>query len=248
MRGASLPQPPFPGPAIDLNSDMGEGVGEDDALLAVVSSANVACGAHAGDEAVMRRTVRAAKAAGVAVGAHPGFPDRANFGRVDLRMAPAGIEATVTAQIAALAAIAADEGVALAHVKPHGALYNMAAKDAAMADAIAAAIAAVDRALIMVGLPASALERAAAKAGLAFAAEGFADRAYEADGTLVSRAKPGALITDPDAAAAGALRMARDGRVRTICIHSDTPHAAAIGAAVRRAMDDNGVTVMGLRA
>lgn len=234
--------------AIDLNSDMGEGVGEDDALLAVVSSANVACGAHAGDEAVMRRTVRAAKAAGVGVGAHPGFPDRANFGRVDMRMGPAEIEATVTAQIAALAAIAAGEAVALAHVKPHGALYNMAAKDPVMAGAIAAAIAAVDRALVMVGLPASALERAAAKAGLAFAAEGFADRAYEADGTLVARSKPGALITDPDAAAAGALRMAREGRVRTICIHSDTPHAAAIGAAVRRAMDDNGVTVIGLRA
>ena len=230
---------------IDLNSDMGEGVGEDDALLAVVSSANIACGMHAGDPSVMRRTVRAAKAAGVAIGAHPGFPDREGFGRRDLQMPPAEIEDSVIFQIAALAGIAAAEGAALAHVKPHGALYNMAAKDAAMADAIARAIAQVDPALVMVGLPTSALQRAAAKAGLRFAAEGFADRAYEADGSLVSRAKPGALITDPALAAEGAVRMAREGRVATICIHSDTPHAAAIGASVRRALDEAGVRVAG---
>jgi UPF0271 protein len=182
------------------------------------------------------------------VGAHPGFPDLAGFGRREMRMAAGEIEASVIYQVAALAGVAASEGVTLAHVKPHGALYNMAAKDAGMAGAIASAIAAVDRRLVMVGLPASALERAAEQAGLTFAAEGFADRAYEADGTLVPRANPGALITDPAAAAAGALRMAREGRVRTICIHSDTPGAAAIGAAVRRALDDNGVTVAGLRA
>ncbi|HEX6322717.1 MAG TPA: 5-oxoprolinase subunit PxpA [Vicinamibacterales bacterium] len=238
---------------IDLNSDMGESfgawsIGADEALLRVVSSANVACGAHAGDPSVMRRTVRAAKAAGVSVGAHPGFPDLAGFGRREMRMAAAEIEDSVIYQVAALAGVAASEGVALAHVKPHGALYNMAAKDAGMAGAIASAIAAVDRRLVMVGLPASALERAAERAGLAFAAEGFADRAYEADGTLVPRSQPGALITDPAAAAAGALRMAREGRVRTICIHSDTPGAAAIGAAVRRALDDHGVTVAGLGA
>ena len=236
---------------IDLNSDMGESfgayaIGADAALLRVVSSANVACGAHAGDPSVMRRTVRAAKAAGVSVGAHPGFPDLAGFGRRDMRMSAQEIEDSVIAQIAALAGVAAVEGVRLAHVKPHGALYNMAVKDAGMADAIASAIAAIDRKLVMVGLPASALERAAGQAGLDFAAEGFADRAYEPDGTLVARSKPGALITDPAAAAAGALRMAREGRVRTICIHSDTPDAAAIGAAVRRAFDENGVTVTGL--
>ena len=238
---------------IDLNSDMGESfgayaIGADAELLQVVSSANVACGAHAGDPSVMRRTVRAAKAAGVAVGAHPGFPDLAGFGRREMRMSAGELEDSLIAQIAALAGIASVEGASLAHVKPHGALYNMAAKDDGMADAIAAAIAAVDRHLVMVGLPASALERAASRAGLAFAAEGFADRAYEADGTLVARTKPGALITDPALAAGGALRMAREGRVRTICIHSDTPHAAAIGAAVRRALDDNGVMVRGLRA
>jgi UPF0271 protein len=232
---------------IDLNSDMGEGVGADAELLEIVSSANIACGAHAGDAAVMRATVRAAQKAGVAAGAHPGFPDLEGFGRRDMQMSAVQIADTVRAQITALAAIASSEGVSLAHVKPHGALYNMAAKDRVMADAIASAIAAVDRALVMVGLPGSALEHAAREAGLPFAAEGFADRAYEADGSLVSRSKPGALITDPAAAAAGAIRMAREGRVRTICIHSDTPHAAAIAAAVRRALDAQGVRVAGLR-
>lgn len=228
---------------IDLNADMGEGAGADEALMDVVTSANVACGAHAGDEQTMRRTVRAAKAAGVVVGAHPGFPDREHFGRRELTMAPAEIEETVRTQIAALAAVARDEGVALAHVKAHGALYNMAARDIDMAAAIARAIAAVDPALVMVGLPGSALQRAAQAAGLRFAAEGFADRAYEPDGSLVARAKPGALITDPDHAAAGALRLAREGRVRTICIHSDTPGAVDIARAVRRALDAAGVRV-----
>ena len=231
---------------IDQNSDMGEGVGDDDALLGVVSSANIACGMHAGNPSVMRRTVRAAKAAGVAIGAHPGFPDPEGFGRRDMSMPPAEIEDSVLYQIAALAGMAAAEGASLAHVKPHGALYNMAAKDAAMAGAIARAIAEVDRALVMVGLPGSALERAAAEAGLRFAAEGFADRAYAPDGSLVPRSTPGALITDPALAAEGALRMARAGRVATICIHSDTPHAAAIGAAVRRALDEAGVRVVHL--
>lgn len=241
------------GPApIDLNSDMGESfgawtIGADAELLSVVSSANVACGAHAGDPSVMRMTVRAAKQAGVSVGAHPGFPDLAGFGRREMRMTPSAIEDCVIYQVAALTGVAAAEGVTLAHVKPHGALYNMAVKDRDLADAIARAIAAVDRALVMVGLPGSALERAAEDAGLAFAAEGFADRAYEADGTLTPRAKPGALVTDPAAAASGALRLAEGGRVRTICIHSDTPHAAAIALAVRTALDAHGFTVTGLR-
>ena len=228
---------------IDLNADMGEGSDADEALLGVVSSANVACGLHAGDPTVMRRTVRAAKAAGVAIGAHPGFPDREHFGRREMTLTPAEIENWVIFQIAAIAGIAAAEGARLAHVKPHGALYNMAAKDKTMAYAIASAIALVDPSLVMVGLPASALEHAATRAGLGFAAEGFADRAYEPDGSLVARSKPGALITDPAAAARGALALARGGRVRTICIHSDTPHAAAIGAAVRRALDAAGARV-----
>ena len=231
---------------IDLNADMGEGSEADQALLGVVSSANVACGMHAGDPSVMRATVRAAKAAGVAIGAHPGFPDREHFGRREMRMPSSEIENWVLFQIAALAGMAAAEGARLAHVKAHGALYNMAAKDRAMADAIAAAIAQVDPTLVMVGLPASALEHAAGRAGLPFAAEGFADRAYAPDGSLVARSQPGALITDPAAAADGALALARGGRVRTICIHGDTPGAAAIGAAVRRALDVAGLRVAGL--
>ena len=226
---------------------MGEGVGADAELLAIVSSANVACGAHAGDASVMRATVRAAKLADVSVGAHPGFPDLEGFGRREMRMPASEIETSVRDQIAALAGIAASEGVVLSHVKPHGALYNMAARDGAMADAIARAIAAIDASLVMVGLPASALERAAARAGLPFAAEGFADRAYEPDGSLTPRSRPGALIIDPGAAAAGALRLVREGRVRTICVHSDTPHAAAIAGAVRRVFDEHGFTVTGLR-
>lgn len=238
---------------IDLNSDMGESfgawsIGADTELLRVVSSANIACGAHAGDPSVMRRTVRAAKQAGVSVGAHPGFPDLAGFGRREMRMSPSAIEDAVIFQVSALAGVAAAEGVRLAHVKPHGAMYNMAVHDRDMAGAIASGIRAVDPSLVMVGLPDSALERAAGEAGLAFAAEGFADRAYEADGTLVARTQPGALITDPALAADGALRMARAGRVRTICIHSDTPHAAEIGAAVRRALDAAGIVLAGLRA
>lgn len=226
---------------------MGEGVGADAELLAIVSSANVACGAHAGDASVMRATVRAAKQAGVSVGAHPGFPDLEGFGRREMRMTPSEIEASVREQIAVLADIAASEGVPLSHVKPHGALYNMAAKDREMADAIARAIAAIDVTLVMVGLPASALERAATRATLPFAAEGFADRGYEPDGSLTPRSMAGALITDPDMAAAGALRLAREGRVRTICVHSDTPHAAAIAAAVKRAFDTHGIKMTGLR-
>jgi 5-oxoprolinase (ATP-hydrolysing) subunit A len=238
---------------IDLNADMGESfgawtIGADEALLGVVTSANIACGAHAGDPSVMRRTVRAARAAGVSVGAHPGFPDLAGFGRRELRMPAREIEDAIIAQIAALAGVAAVEGARLAHVKPHGALYNMAAKDDEMARAIAEGIAAVDRALVMVGLPASALERAAHAAGLPFAAEGFADRAYAADGTLAPRSQPGAVITDAETAAAGALALARAGRVRTICIHSDTPHAADIGAAVRAALQQGGFTLTGLGA
>jgi len=229
--------------SIDLNADMGEGAGADAALLALVTSANIACGAHAGDLATMRQTVRAAKAAGVAVGAHPGFPDREHFGRRELAMSPEEIEATVREQVRTLAAIAGEEGVRMAHVKAHGALYNIAARTRGVADAIARAIAACDPSLVMVGLPGSALEDAAHSAGLSFAAEGFADRAYEADGSLVARSKPGALITDPDTAAEGALRLAREGRVQTICIHSDTPGAVAIATAARRALEHAGIRI-----
>ena len=181
---------------IDLNCDMGESfgaytIGADAEVMPSISSANVACGYHGGDPAVMRRTVRLAREAGVAVGAHPGFQDLAGFGRREMSLAPQEIEDIVLYQIGALAAIAQSERVRLQHVKAHGALYNMAAKDRALADAIARAVAAFDRSLILFGLPGSELIRAGAACGLRVAAEGFADRAYEPDGSLTPRSLRG---------------------------------------------------------
>src|ERR671918_905303 len=180
---------------IDLNGDVGERTGpggSDSALMPHLTSANVACGFHAGDAGLMRDTVALAREHGVAVGAHPSFPDLEGFGRRELQFSPADVEDFVCYQVGVLAAIAAAQGVRLQHVKPHGALFNMAARDAALADAVARATASVDRSLILFGLPGSELIRAGERAGLATASEVFADRAYEADGTLVSRRKPGA--------------------------------------------------------
>jgi UPF0271 protein len=245
---------------VDLNSDVGESfgaytIGQDPILLPHVTSANVACGFHAGDPGVMRATIALAKQHGVAVGAHPGFPDLVGFGRRDLHATPREVEDFVVYQIGALAAIAAAQGVALQHVKPHGALFNMAARDAALADAIARATAAVDRSLILFGLPASELIRAGERAGLRTACEAFADRAYHRDGTLVSRRLPGAVIHDADVVEARVLRMATDRTVDavdgsvvrldidTICVHGDTRGAADLAARIRRALDASGVHV-----
>src|SRR5688572_17815605 len=178
-----------------------------------ITSANVACGYHAGDPGVMRATVRMARDAGVAVGAHPGFPDLAGFGRRNMAATPREVEDFVLYQVGALAAIAAAEGVRLQHVKAHGALYNMAVRDRTLADAIARAVASVDRSLIVFGLPGTELLRAAGDAGLAVAAEGFADRAYEPDGSLTPRSRPGAVVQDAAAVVDRAVRMARDGIV-----------------------------------
>src|SRR6188474_1308980 len=178
--------------SIDLNCDMGESfgaytIGADEAVMASITSANVACGYHGGDPSVMRRTIRLAREAGVAVGAHPGFPDLVGFGRREMRIAPRDVEDMVVYQIGALAAIARSEGVSLSHVKAHGALYNMAVTDNALAGALARAVMAVDPALIFFALPGSELARAASALGLQVALEGFADRAYEPDGTLTPR-------------------------------------------------------------
>lgn len=250
---------------IDLNSDLGESfgawrMGDDAALMRVVSSANVACGFHAGDPGVMRRTVAMAREHGVAVGAHPGFPDLAGFGRRDLRCAPQEVEDFVVYQVGALAAVAAAQGVRLQHVKAHGALYNMACVDAELAAAIARGTAAVDASLILFGLPGSALLAAGRRAGLRVAAEIFADRAYLADGALVPRARPGSVIHDPGHVVERAVRMARertvesiDGRIvaleaDTICVHGDTPGAAALAAQIRAALEAHGITVSSLAA
>jgi UPF0271 protein len=250
---------------VDLNSDVGESfgaytLGQDQILLPHITSANVACGFHAGDPSVMRVTVALARQHGVAVGAHPGFPDLVGFGRRDLNATPGEIEDFVVYQVGALSAVAGAQGARLQHVKPHGALFNMAVRDRELADAIARATAAVDRSLILFGLPGSELISAGRRAGLRTAAEVFADRAYEPDGTLVSRRKPGAVIHDPDAVVARVVRMAIERSViavdgstvafdlDTICVHGDTPGAAVLAARIREALERSGVDVKAVGA
>ncbi|MGA2741279.1 MAG: 5-oxoprolinase subunit PxpA [Bryobacteraceae bacterium] len=221
--------------AIDLNCDLGElpDAALEEALMAHITSANVACGGHAGDPTSMRRTVEMARRLGVAVGAHPSYPDRANFGRVEMALSAEQIAQTVCEQIGALAAVAGD----LAHVKPHGALYNVAAKNPDVARAIGEGVAWFGgRDLVLVGLAGSAMLDVWREMGFRVAAEGFADRRYEPDGSLRSRKFADALITDPHDAAAQALRLAGEGRVQTICVHSDTPGSVEIVAAVARAL------------
>jgi UPF0271 protein len=248
---------------IDINCDMGESfgpwtMGADEAVMPSITSANVACGAHAGDPRVMRRTVRAAREHGVAVGAHPGFADLQGFGRREIQADPAEVEDSLIAQIGALAAIARAEGVAVRHVKAHGALYNMAARDRRLADAIARAIKAFDPALIMFGLPQSPLIDAGIAAGLRVAAEGFADRSYEPDGSLTPRSRPGAVIHDATVVVERAVLMVRDGivltpdgkqiplKVDTICVHGDTPGAPELTKRIRAGLDAAGIQVRSL--
>jgi UPF0271 protein len=233
-------------------------MGADDDVMPNITSANVACGAHAGDPRVMRRTVRAAKRHGVSVGAHPGFADLQGFGRREMQVDPAEVEDTLIAQIGALAAIARAESVPLRHVKAHGALYNMAARDRRLADAIAAAIKAFDSSLVMFGLPKSPLVEAGVAAGLRVAAEGFADRAYEPDGSLTPRSRPGAVIHDPAVVVDRAVRMVRDGavltpagqeiplQVDTLCVHGDTPGAAELVKRIRAGLQAAGIQVRAL--
>lgn len=245
---------------IDLNADLGESygvftIGQDEALLQVVTSANVACGFHGGDPSTMRRTVRLAREAGVSIGAHPSFPDLVGFGRREMTCAPREVEDMVAYQIGALGGIAAAEGVRVRHVKPHGALYNMAGRDRALANAIVRAVAAVDRALVLYALAGSALVDAGRAAGLTVASEGFADRAYQADGALVPRSRPGAVIHDEGEVVRRTIALVREGivtaidgsrvplRVDTICTHGDTPGAAALVARLREALGAAGVTV-----
>jgi len=224
---------------IDLNADLGEGA-DDEAIYVLVSSANIACGGHAGDEATMALALRRAAEHGVAAGAHPSFPDRDGFGRVSVRMDPASLSASVEAQIRALAHVALTEGVRLTHVKPHGALYNDAARDADIAAAVADAVLRVSRDLVLVGLAGSVAITAWRSRGLTVAPEGFCDRGYDATGMLLPRTRPGAVLTDPDVAAAQALRLAREGQCRTLCVHSDTPGAVHLLAAIRKTLERAG--------
>jgi 5-oxoprolinase (ATP-hydrolysing) subunit A len=231
--------------AIDLNADLGEGPGEAP-LYALVSSANVACGGHTGDVASMREAVRLAVAHGVEIGAHPSYPDRDGFGRVSMTLPVAALADAIARQIDDLAQVAAGFGMALTHVKPHGALYNDAARDATIAGAIASAVLDAASDLIVVGLAGSRALDVWRDRGLRVASEGFADRAYESDGTLVPRSRPGAVLSDPARAAAQAVGLARGGRCETICVHSDTPRAAALLAEVRKALAEDGWVIAAL--
>lgn len=240
---------------IDLNADLGEGMAGEGALLALVTSASVACGFHAGDWMTMTAALERAKAAGVAIGAHPSLADRENFGRREQAIAPAEVFALVVYQLGAFQAVAKSLGMRPRHVKAHGALYNMAARDPELAEAVAGAICALDRNLILFAPGESALARAGAGSGLRVAREVFADRNYEPDGSLVPRRRPDALLHDAEEAAARALRMLREGVVRavdgsdiavaaeTICVHGDTPEAIAFATKLRAELAKAGILV-----
>jgi len=222
---------------VDLNADVGEECGQDAALMRCITSANVACGWHAGSVATMRETIRLARGHRVAVGAHPSFPDREHFGRRAMELPTAQITDMVIRQIDALAGIAAEEGIHLQHVKPHGALYNVAVRDRRVSDAIARGIASVDRSLILLGLPGSELTAAGKAIGLPTAGEAFADRAYRPDGTLVPRTEPGSVIEDPTEVLARIVSLAERPGVDTICVHGDTPGAAELASKIRAALE-----------
>jgi len=246
---------------VDLNGDVGESfglytMGDDEAILRHVTSANVACGFHGGDPSVMRRTVGLAVTGGVAIGAHPGFADLWGFGRREIQMQEQEVENLVAYQIGALAGVASAEGVRLNHVKPHGALYNMAARDRVLADAVARAVAAFDPTLILFGLSGSCLIEAGEGIALRTAAEVFADRAYLADGSLVPRERTNAVISDPEEVVDRALRVVQDGtllsvggdvielNVDTLCLHGDTPGSVLLAARLRNSLESAGVKVM----
>jgi UPF0271 protein len=240
--------------SVDLNADVGEGM-DDAELLPYVTSANVACGVHAGDPTTMDQTVLTALSRGVRVGAHPGYPDRANFGRVFIEMSADDIENLIVYQVGALAGFVRSRGGTLTHVKPHGALYHSAGEFPDVARAIAEGVRRVGTDLVLVGAAGSLLIGAGEDAGLAIAEEAFADRRYRSDGTLVPRGEPGALLLDPDEAAEQAVGLARDGvavaqdgtrvtvRADTICLHGDTPGAVEIAKRIHERFRDAGIRI-----
>ncbi|MBO5293421.1 MAG: LamB/YcsF family protein [Lachnospiraceae bacterium] len=248
---------------VDLNCDLGESfgaytIGMDERVLPFITSANVACGFHASDPSVMEKTVRMAKEKKIGVGAHPGFPDLLGFGRRNMNVSPDEARAYIIYQIGALQAFCKEQGVHLQHVKPHGALYNMAARDAALAEAVCAGVKAVDPELILLGLSGSQMLLAAESMGLRCAREVFADRAYEEDGSLVSRTKEGAMITDEELAVKRVLRMIVEGKVESvtgkdipiqadsICVHGDGEKALAFVEKIRGALTQAEVEIVPL--
>lgn len=245
---------------IDFNCDLGEGCGDDAAIIPLITSASIACGGHAGDESTMRTTLRLCREHGVAAGAHPGYPDRANFGRDALPLSPSEVGELITSQVAALAEIAASEGIRLAHVKPHGALYNVAARDPAVAGAIAEAVARIDPRLALFALSGSRLTAAGQAAGLRVAHEVFAERRYEADGSLTPRTHADAVIHDLEDAIAQVRGFVRNGtviarngeqvplRADTLCLHGDRADAARFARSIRDALEADGVRILPIGA
>lgn len=248
---------------IDLNSDLGEGfgaysAGSDAEMLPVVTSANIACGFHASDPVIMDRTVAAAAACGTGIGAHPGYPDLLGFGRRNLSASPAEIRAYVLYQLGALSAFCTAHGTKLSHVKPHGALYNTAAKDDLVSEAVCGAVADFDRDLILVCQGGSRTAVCAEKAGLRVAREVFADRRYERDGSLTPRSRPGSVLADPDACVRQVLRIVREKKVfasdgteipleaDTVCVHGDSPGALETARRIRAALEGEGIAVVPL--
>lgn len=240
---------------VDLNADLGEGAGCDRELLQLVSSANIACGFHAGDAQTMLQSVRWARESGVAIGAHPSFPDRENFGRTAMQLPAETVYAQVVYQVGALKVLTESEGGRLVHVKPHGMLYNQAARDPVLADAIASAVKAVDPLLILVGLANSELILAGERYGLATRQEVFADRGYQRDGSLVPRGQPGALVESDEQAIAQTLAMIQQGQIQslsgewvrvqadTVCLHGDGAHALDFARRLRQAFRQQQITV-----
>lgn len=243
-------------PRIDFNCDLGEGCGDDAAIVPHISSASIACGGHAGDDATMRATLRLCRLHGVAAGAHPGYADREQFGRRELALSTDDVATLVVAQLSTLARIADEEGMHLAHVKPHGALYNLASRDRAVADAIATAVAAFDPSLILFGLSGSLLTAAGSAAGLRVAHEVFAERGYGNDGRLLPRGTPGAVIDSVEAAIAQARALASTGtvtsagghrlnlRADTLCLHGDRADAAVFARSLRQALESDAVRIL----
>jgi 5-oxoprolinase (ATP-hydrolysing) subunit A len=233
---------------MDLNCDMGEipahiADGTQESLMRSITSVNIACGGHAGDDQTMKATIEQALRWSLAIGAHPGYPDRANFGRLERDLPLEEIERTIFEQVRALAAIAATCATTIVHVKPHGALYNQAVKRPDLAAAIAEGVARFSKDVVLVGLAGSQMLDVFRARGFKVAAEAFADRTYEADGTLRSRKFDDALIHDPVKAGEQALRIAKEGRAQTICVHSDTPGAPLIAEAVAKRLQDAGVSL-----
>jgi UPF0271 protein len=239
---------------IDLNCDLGESFGNDAAIMPYITSANIACGFHAGDASVMQTTIRLAKQYGVNIGAHPGWPDFQNFGRNEMNLSEDNTEALVLYQIGALAGIAKAEGMELVHVKPHGALYNQAAQDKVLAQAIVRAVKAFSRELILVGLAGSSLVEAGLESGLRVANEGFPDRSYNPDGTLMSRSSKDAVIESPEEVAKNAVRLIKNGimfgvkrvSVDTLCLHGDNINAVENAKTIQSVLMKRGIKVLAL--